>query len=317
MSNFDIQAAVAAAAEKSADMNIAQKGGGGEYVPPAEGFTRLRFVAYVELGKTETEYQGQKKIVDEVQLVFELSGPRHEPKVLENGEKVPHRMTITVTKSLNEKAQFYKLFKMMNYKGTAKIMAQLLGEDFTGKVYHKKFKRKDGTEGVAAQLKNPDTGVFDIRPPFVEDAESGESKRVNVAPAITPLKLFLWDMPSKDMWASIFIEGQYEERKNDKGEVVAPARSKNRWQERIKAAINYAGSPIANLLSGAVDVGTDDPKEVAAKAAGKSAAAGAATAQATTASAVTAEPAESSSSTSEASDEPPFDVDGDDPLAQF
>ncbi|MDO3559429.1 hypothetical protein [Ralstonia pseudosolanacearum] len=317
MSNFDIQAAVAAAAEKSADMNIAQKGGGGEYVPPAEGFTRLRFVAYVELGKTETEYQGQKKIVDEVQLVFELSGPRHEPKVLENGEKVPHRMTITVTKSLNEKAQFYKLFKMMNYKGTAKIMAQLLGEDFTGKVYHKKFKRKDGTEGVAAQLKNPDTGVFDIRPPFVEDAESGESKRVNVAPAITPLKLFLWDMPSKDMWASIFIEGQYEERKNDKGEVVAPARSKNRWQERIKAGINYAGSPIANLLSGAVDVGTDDPKEVAAKAAGKSAAAGAATAQATTASAVTAEPAESNSSTSEASDEPPFDVDGDDPLAQF
>ena len=134
---FDVQAAVAAAAEKSADMNIAQKGGGGEYVPPAEGMTRLRFVAYVELGKTETEYQGQKKVVDEVQLVFELSGSRHEPKVMDNGDKIPHRMTITITKSLNEKAQFYKLFKMMNYKGTAKIMAQLLGEDFLGKVYHK------------------------------------------------------------------------------------------------------------------------------------------------------------------------------------
>ncbi|CAH0444315.1 hypothetical protein LMG10661_00794 [Ralstonia syzygii subsp. syzygii] len=314
---FDIQAAVAAAAEKSADMNVAQKGGGGEYVPPAEGFTRLRFVAYVELGKTETEYQGQKKVVDEVQLVFELSGPRHEPKVLENGEKIPHRMTITVTKSLNEKAQFYKLFKMMNYKGTAKIMAQLLGEDFTGKVYHKKFKRKDNTEGIAAQLKNPDTGVFDIRPPFVEDAETGESKRVNVAPAITPLKLFLWEMPSKAMWASIFIEGQYEERKNDKGEVIAAARSKNKWQERIKAALNFKGSPIANLLEGAIEVGTDDPKEVAAKAAGKptaaataqaasSAAAGEATAASATASAAPAEDAE-----------PPFDVDGDDPLAQF
>ncbi|BCL97663.1 hypothetical protein MAFF211491_21150 [Ralstonia solanacearum] len=315
---FDVQAAVAAAAEKSADMNVAQKGGGGEYVPPAEGFTRLRFVAYVELGKTATEYQGQKKVVDEVQLVFELSGPRHEPKVLENGEKVPHRMTITVTKSLNEKAQFYKLFKMMNYKGTAKIMAQLLGDDFTGKVYHKKFKRKDGTEGVAAQLKNPDTGVFDIRPPFVEDAESGESKRVNVAPAITPLKLFLWDMPSKDMWASIFIDGQYEERKNDKGEVIAPAKSKNKWQERIKAALNFKGSPIANLLEGAVDVGTDNPKEVAAKAKGKpTAAANEQAASSVAAGAATVASETASAAPADDDTDPPFDVDADDPLAQF
>ncbi|MHA6903312.1 hypothetical protein ACJBUE_20855 (plasmid) [Ralstonia syzygii subsp. celebesensis] len=297
-------------------MNVAQKGGGGEYVPPAEGFTRLRFVAYVELGKTETEYQGQKKVVDEVQLVFELSGPRHEPKVLESGEKIPHRMTITVTKSLNEKAQFYKLFKMMNYDNSAKIMAQLLGKDFTGKVYHKKFKRKDGTEGIAAQLKNPDTGVFDIRPPFVEDSETGEPKRVNVAPAITPLKLFLWDMPSKDMWASIFIDGQYEERKNDKGEVIAPARSKNRWQERIKAALNFKGSPIANLLEGAVEVGTDNPKEVAAKAKGKSAAA--ATAQGESSANAGAAPAASATASAAPAEdaEPPFDVDGDDPLAQ-
>ncbi|WP_247537449.1 hypothetical protein [Ralstonia pseudosolanacearum] len=298
-------------------MNVAQKGGGGEYVPPAEGFTRLRFVAYVELGKAETEYQGQKKVVDEVQLVFELSGPKHEPKVLENGDKIPHRMTITVTKSLNEKAQFYKLFKMMNYEGTAKIMAQLLGKDFTGKVYHKKFKRKDGTEGISAQLKNPDTGVFDIRPPFVEDAETGESKRVNVAPAITPLKLFLWDMPSKDMWASIFIEGQYEERKNDKGEVIAAARSKNRWQERIKAAINFPGSPIANLLEGAVEVATDNPKEVAAKAKGKSTAAASAQAASSVA-AVEATAASTMVSASSVEDaDPPFDVDGDDPLSQF
>lgn len=314
---FDIQAAVAAAAEKSADMNVAQKGGGGEYTPPAEGFTRLRFVGYVELGKTETEYQGQKKIVDEVQLVFELSGPKHEPKVLENGDKIPHRMTITVTKSLNEKAQFYKLFKMMNYKGTAKIMAQLLGEDYTGKVYHKKFKRKDGTEGIVAQLKNPDTGVFDIRPPFVEDAETGESKRVNVAPAITPLKLFLWDMPSKEMWASIFIEGQYEERKNEKGEVIAPVRSKNRWQERIKAALNYPGSPIANLLEGAVDVGTDDPKEVAAKAAGKQSGGDAsAVAAPTTKPSPTSTTAPAQAAATDDTD-PPFDVEGDDPLAHI
>lgn len=314
---FDIQAAVAQAAAQSADMNVAQKGGG-DYVPPAEGFTRLRFVAYVELGKHEGEFKGKKKTVDEVELVFELSGPKHEPKKMDDGTLIPHRITVQLGKYLNEKAGFFKLFKAMNYEGTAKIFAQLLGKEFTGKVYHRKFKRADGTEGVIATFKNPDSGVIDIRPPFVEDAETSESRRVQVAPAITPLKLFLWDMASKDMWASIFIEGEYEARKNDKGEVTSPAKSKNKWQEKIKAAINFKGSPIANLLEGAVDVGTDNPKEVAAKATEKrtaaangqvasSAAAGAATVASET---VSAAPADDDT-------DPPFDVDGDDPLAQF
>lgn len=160
--------------------------------------------------------------------------------------------------------------------------------------------------------------MFDIRPPFVEDAESGESKRVNVAPAITPLKLFLWDMPSKDMWASIFIDGQYEERKNDKGEVIAPAKSKNKWQERIKAALNFKGSPIANLLEGAVDVGTDNPKEVAAKAKGKpTAAANEQAASSVAAGAATVASETASAAPADDDTDPPFDVDADDPLAQF
>ncbi|MHA6907394.1 hypothetical protein ACQUJS_03010 [Ralstonia pseudosolanacearum] len=304
---FDIQAAVEQAAAQSVDMNVAQKGGG-DYVPPAEGFTRLRFVAYVELGKHEGEFKGKKKTVDEVELVFELSGPKHEPKKMDDGTLIPHRITVQLGKYLNEKAGFFKLFKAMNYEGTAKIFAQLLGKEFTGKVYHRKFKRADGTEGVIATFKNPDSGVIDIRPPFVEDAETGESRRVQVAPAITPLKLFLWDMASKDMWASIFIEGEYEARNNDKGEVTSPAKSKNKWQEKIKAAINFKGSPIANLLEGAVDVGTDNPKEVAAKAKGKSAPAAEQPSQ-----------TEAAADTGSASDDtdPPFDVDGDDPLAQF
>ncbi|APU00316.1 hypothetical protein HOR55_gp29 [Ralstonia phage RS-PII-1] len=246
---FDIQAAIEAEAAVSQDMNVAQKGGGGgTYVPPAAGLVRLRLVGYLELGKKDDTYQGKPKVTDEVHLVFELSGPKHPAKKLDDGTLIPHRITVKLHKSLNEKAGYYKLFKVMNYDGSAKIMAQLLGKAFLGTIFHKKFKRKDGSEGIEPILKNPDTGAFTIRAPFIEDAESGETRPVKVDEPLTPLKLFLWNNPSKAMWASIHIPGEYEERKNDAGEVVAPARSKNVFQERIKKATNYVGSPIAQLL---------------------------------------------------------------------
>src|SRR6478752_62891 len=122
-----IQAAAALAVEKGEDQSVAKKGGGGDYVPPAAGSTRLRFISYIEIGKHERTVQGKKKTEDQVILVFELSGPKHPPRVTDDGTKIPHRIAITLNKSMNEKATFFKLFNRMNWEGKAKHMAQLLG----------------------------------------------------------------------------------------------------------------------------------------------------------------------------------------------
>lgn len=261
---FDINAIIAAEAETSADMNVA-KTGGGTYVPPAAGLARLRLVGYYELGKKDDTFEGKPKTTDEVQLVFELSGPKHPVKVLDDGTKIPQRITVSLHKSTHEKASFFKLFKAMNYDGKAKIMAQLLGKDYLGTVYHKPWK-SDPTK-ISAQLKDPTSGAYSIRPPMVEDAETGEVRRVTVDAPITPIKAFLWNSPSKAMWASIFIAGQYDAELNADGTVKRAAKSKNVMQERIRAATNYAGSPIANLLeAGALEVIADVPPPKATKA---------------------------------------------------
>lgn len=243
---FNIKAAVAETIAV-APVNMTEASKGGDYVPPAAGVCQLRFVSYIESGQHEDEYEGVKKQPYEVQLTFELSGPNHPPKVLDDGTKLPHRMTIYTsaakggyTSPLNEKASLYKLFRRMNYQGAATHIAELLGSAFLGTVVHKTA--KDGK--VRAYLKD-DSG-FTIQPPRYQDPMSGATVEVNVAEPISPVRCFLWNAPEahlKPMWDSLFIDGAWE-AEGDK-----PARSKNVIQEQIKKALNFAGSPIANLLA--------------------------------------------------------------------
>lgn len=249
--SFDYASAVAAAA-KQTDMNKASKGGEG-YQPPAKGLARLRFVGYIECGKHKDEWNGQVKIKEKVKLIFELSGPKHAPREID-GNKIPHRITIEENLSLNEKAWFYKIFKAMNYSGEATHIAQLLGQEFLGEIVHKTSKRGN----VYATLKG-DTG-YTIRAPYVEDPETGETRKVPAGPQLSEIRCFLWDYASKEMWDSIFIEGHYDEEKNDAGEVVRPARSKNVFQEQIRAAVNFEGSPIAEILEGSA-LGIAEPEQ--------------------------------------------------------
>lgn len=246
---FDIKKAVSKAA-KTVDMNQAQKGGGGEYVPPAKGVPGLRFIAYVELGPQKDSWQGKERIREKVQLVFELHGKRW--PLSENGQ--PPRMTVKLAKSLHEKSGFYKLFKALNYTGKHKHIAEMLGQDFVGTVYHGTFGEGDKATTFAT-FKDPVTGIINIRPPFVED-EDGEPQRRNVPEAINDLRLFLWDAPDADQWASIFIEGSYDDGK-----------SKNVWQETIKGSPEFDGSPVEALLVGDIDTGDEDDPEVAKAAA--------------------------------------------------
>lgn len=270
---IDLAKLKAAAAATGRDMTVAQTGGGDDYVPPETGRTRLRFIGYVEIGKHKDTIPGKPATIrPKVQLIFELSGPKHEPKVAENGEKIPHRITVTTNYSLNEKATFFRLFQQLNYKGTATHIVELLGGAYTGEVFHRQFKKRDGSDGIAVDLK-PKGGAYQFGAPRYEivgeDGPTGEYAPLKVAPAISPIRAFLWENPDMDQWNSLFIDGEYPERKDKDGKVVAPAKSKNVLQAAIKSAENFKGSPIALLLAAGgqsldipdaerVNVGEDD-----------------------------------------------------------
>lgn len=254
---FNPLAAVAAAVGTMPNQAEASKGGG-EYVPPAEGLARARLVGYLEVGAHESTFDGITKLSNDVQLVFELSGPNHEPKTVGNGDKVPHRMTIFTSaaaggysRSLNEKANLFKLFTRMNWEGKATHMAQLLGQPFLVKVVH--TTGKDGK--VRASLKEVGGG-FTVMPPKYQDPMTGVTIDVPVAPPTSALRLFLWDHASKAMWDSLFIDGEYEASEG------RPARSKNVLQDKIKAAKNFGGSPIAAILAaGGVSLDLPTPEK--------------------------------------------------------
>ena len=247
MSKFE---ALAAKAASTTNMTVAQAGGGGDYVPPAAGPALVRFVGYVELGKQKVKYANKpEQIKDKVQLIFELVGKRHPPRETDAGP-VPHRIVVEENYSLNEKANFFKLFTRMNYKQDKTHFVQMLGQGFKAEVIHDTWTGRDGKPRTDAVLRNE--AGYTIAPPRKEDEDS-ETGWVDVAvpPAVTPLKAFVWEHSDLDDWASLFIEGEYPERKDDKGVVVAKAKSKNVIQDRIKNAVNFQGSNIYTLLAAA------------------------------------------------------------------
>ena len=243
MSN--VLAMAAAAAAIAPNMNEAQQGGGGgDYTPPAEGIARARLVGYVETGVHEKGVGAGKPPVQkpQVKLIFELSGPNHQPKVLDDGTKLPHRITVDENYSLNEKANFYKLFRRMNWKGTATHMSQLLGEAFLVTIKHKVTGESD-KKRTYANIR--DDAGYTVQPPRYVDPLSNQTVEVPVDPPISALRLFVWNAPTellKPMWDSLFIDGEYP-AKGDR-----PARSKNVLQEEIKAALNFKQSPIWEVL---------------------------------------------------------------------
>lgn len=220
---------------------------------PAEGSTRLRFIEYIELGNSTTEFTqpgGKKKktTAPRVRFTFELSGKNHPPMEYD-GEKVPHVMGIKVSKGMNAKSGYIKLFKALTGDvSDAKNFVALLGDAFMGTVKHREFDKSDGTKGKAAHFGNATDG-FTIKPATYEDPETNELKTLAVDQPLSPLRLFLWDRPTLEMWDSLYIEGEW-----DNGD------SKNEYQETIKRAENFKGSPIYELL---IESGRGDEVELA------------------------------------------------------
>jgi len=255
---IDIKKLQEKARQTGKDFTKTTEGGGDGYQPPVAGPCGLRFVGYFEIGEHEKRWGEQTKRVKQVQLVFELSGKNYPPK-----DGVPVRMTITETDSQHVKANIVKLFNKMNYDKSATHFAQLLGNAYRGRVYHREYEA-GGVRRIHAGLRNDDG--YSITPPVVEvlDDATGDVvvKPVKVAEPLTELKLFLWDNPDMEQWASIYIDGQYEERRDDNGKVVRPARSKNVIQDKIKSVLNWPGSPMQRLLEdGALALDEDKPQD--------------------------------------------------------
>lgn len=262
MVDFTKLSALAAAAASVKDQTKAQAGGG-DYVPPAEGACKLRLISYIELGKHIETFKGQKKVREKVRIEFEVSGPNHPPRIDDDGKKHPIIIVLEDTLSLNERARFFKLFTRLNYAGKAVHCAQLVAGDeslglapmqpYKGKIMHRKYKRTDGSEGVAVELWDKTNALYNIEPPRIperdaEGLETGGFTIMNVEAALSAPRIFLWDFADLDQWASIFIEGEYPERKNDAGVVTHAAKSKNVIQNKIKLASNFIGSPIHTAL---------------------------------------------------------------------
>lgn len=251
-----------AAVEDNKDMTKASKGGG-DYAPPAAGFCLLRLAGYFEIGKQKGTYLGKPTLKDMVQIVFEVSGPKHPPHVAEDGTKTPIRITIEENYSLNEKAKFFKLFQRMNYKGEAQHMVQMMGEAFKANLLHRKYAKRgedrskpETWTGCAVELWDKTQATWTIEPPRVPMMDengmpTGEERVLPVTPLLTTPKAFLWNHSDLDDWNSLFIDGQYDEKKNEKGEVIMAAKSKNVIQNIIKQAANFSASPIYALIAAA------------------------------------------------------------------
>lgn len=247
------------------DQSVA--GGGGDFAPPEKGTTGARLVGYFETGKHEEEWEKVKKTVDKVELVFELIGKKHPPREV-NGENIPVRMTVILTLSQFQNSGFFKLFSKLREDGD-KHFVQLLGRAFMVDVEHKE-KEIGGKKRVYANI-NKGT----IRKPFItlpSDPNDPESELVEkpypVGAALTELKAFVWDFADAAMWDSIFIPGEYPERKDEKtGEVTAPAKSKNVLQQKIASALNFKGLPCydyaASRLAGDGKVTKEDTSALA------------------------------------------------------
>jgi len=246
--------ALAAKAKQTRDFTKTVAGGGGGYTPPAAGPVNLRFVGYYEIGQQKEVFKGKERYREKVQLVFELSGKNYPAS--EDGQ--PMRMTITETLTNNEKGNINKLFKKMNYEGKASHFVELLGNAYRGRIHHVE-KERDGEKVVYANLRNEDG--YTIGPAVVETVDDDGNvsvKKIKVAEPVSELKAFVWDLASKEMWDAIYIDGEYEEKRDEKGKVVRPAKSKNVIQEKIMAAKNWIGSPMQVIL----DEGEFDPDEV-------------------------------------------------------
>lgn len=255
---FDIQAAIAQAATQAPNMAEASKGGGGTYTPPNKGKCVAILVGYVEIGRHKKVHNQKESFPRYAEFIFELQGGVNPVELTEGGERVAKRITVKVTmpepgKQPNEKSGYYKLFSVLNYDDSARHPSQLLGKHWLADVQQDQWTPPGQKDPITtANLGNAMDRFYLDKPAMMQgDPLAGAMTEVPIPlpERVSALRLFLWDFPSKPMWDSLFIDGEYPERKDDKGVVTSPAKSKNVIQAKIKSAQDWVGSPMQEILT--------------------------------------------------------------------
>ena len=207
---------------KDTGRNMHEATAGGGTIPAGKGMMRL--VGAVEIGKQKKIYNGAVKFTKQIMLTWELSGKKW-PE--DNGRNMTRSQRYTNSDS--SKAELHKMFLEMDPHQEYTHIAQLLNEVFIGEIVHKKSKSSDKVFA----------NVSGIAYPIQEDPATGEELdyRQAAAPRTGKLMGFVWDFPTLEDWDNLYIEGKYD----DGG-------SRNVLQQSIRAADDFEGSPIWDLL---------------------------------------------------------------------
>jgi hypothetical protein len=241
------------------------KTGGGEFTPPPAGTTVGRLVDYVEVGLQKSRpYKGKEKPpANKVYVTFELLGKAYVKEIESDGKKktIADRITVPLTLSLHEKSSFKKLFKKMVYgRQDIEHMAQMIGEAFKITVVHNTV--GEGKDKKVYANITDDEGNFlvgaPVNPEYDEDGNVVGSKKLKVPDSISAERMFLWDEPTDETWASIFIDGDKEVTDKDGKKKTV---SKNWLQNLITSALNFEGSPVQAFLEGSEEL-PEDPEEL-------------------------------------------------------
>ena len=249
--------------------------GGGDFkreLLPAKNHP-VRLVGYAELGvHMKKKYQSEEEVeVDTVRLTFEVLSKDGIRKDDDGNTVGARRLYLECKKSTHEKSTLRKLFELMREGDTSIThFAQMIGtKAWKLKVGWQQGKkdllskkaRVEAQEKAEKEPDNKDLRIWEVwkkdgvpmispavNPVMDEDGEvTGEVIPMKVPPVVGKLEFFLWDNPQAAHWASLYLEGEYE-NKDAEGNVVKV--SKNRVQEMAINAVNYDGSPLQCMLDG-------------------------------------------------------------------
>lgn len=234
------------------DMTQVQTGGGSRGLLPA-GTAIVRLCSYIEFGSHVQEFNGQKKPPAPIfQLGFRIVAGgglnlegKPEKYVLEEGQ-FPLITTYDTTMSLHEKAKAVKYFNALNRVGNkATHFVQKLQEQCLYALPIGVKKNKHGKDVNDIDFTNLQPALNqETYEPRTGDPELNDQH----------IQVFLWEQPTKEMWDSLYIEGTWEAKKDDAGNILYPAKSKNFLQEKCLTAINFEGSALQTLLQ---EIGAD------------------------------------------------------------
>ena len=229
------------------DMTETKTGGGSRGLLPT-GTAIVRLSTYVEFGKHVETFAGQAKPPTlQFKLGFRIVGGGGKNKE-GKGEKyvqadgnLPYISDFFDTAmSQHEKSKAVKYFNALNRVGNK-------ATHFVQKVAEQCLYTVPITVVTKAGKEYNHIDFSNLQPALNSEFEEYANTDL---PQLKEehIQVFLWDSPTKEMWDSIEIKGQWEARTDDSGAVISPAKSKNFLQEKCIAAIDFEGSPLELLL---------------------------------------------------------------------